>query len=119
MSAISGLTISGPDVAELVAALQRITGGAGVAWHPAVTAAGEEGRTCIVPVGADVVEVFEVPRPVALPESITVTVDDPSGAADRLRNNGFEVVEHEDLPVAATVSVGGVCIRLVRENHHD
>ena len=112
MSGISALTIAGPDVAAVADALVALTGGDAPRWYPAAVAAtGEEGRTCVVRVGNGAVELFEV-APVALAESLTIDVDDVSGAVDRLRQNGFEVIEHEGLPVVATVSVAGVCIRI-------
>ena len=115
MSGISALTIAGPDVAAVADALCIISGQGPATWYPAVVAStGEEGRTCVLQVGDDdVVEVFEVPNPVvAAPESLTLSVPDPSGAVTRLRAAGYRVIEHQGLPVAATVSVAGVCIRI-------
>ena len=117
MSAIAGLTISGPDAASVVDALTRITGGPAPTWYAAVVAgSGEEGRTCTVMVGADSVELFEVPT-AALFESLTIDVDDVSGAVARLRAAGFEVVEHQGLPVEAHVTVAGICLRIAAERH--
>ena len=117
MKGISALTIAGPDVAAVADALTAISGGRAPTWYPAVVAvSGEEGRTCTVAVGNDVVELFEVAAPVAKPESLTIAVDDDTAAAAvaRLRAAGFEVVEHTG-PVAATVTVGGVCLRIAAE----
>jgi hypothetical protein len=109
-----GVNVPAPAGAALVAALTAVTGGVAPVWYPAVTdGTGGRGRTCEVQIGGGSVQIFEVPLPAALPEQLTIRVDDPDAAITRLRAAGFdEVVEHPDLSLVASLNVAGVCIRI-------
>jgi hypothetical protein len=61
-------------------------------------------------VGDGAVQISEVPLPAAVPEQLTIRIDDTDAAVDRLRVAGFEVTEHRDLSLVASVNVAGVCI---------
>ena len=106
---MTALTVAIPDAADFVAALSAITG-TEPEWHTAVVAGtSDRGRTCQI-AG---VEVFEVPGEVWRAESITLATSDPDAAVARLRAAGFdEVTEHTGLPVAASLNVAGICIRI-------
>ena len=109
-----GVNGPAPAGAELVAALTAITGGDAPVWYPAVVdGTGGRGRTCEVQIGSGAVQIFEVPLTPAVPEQLTIRVDDPDAATTRLRAAGFVVVEHPDLSLAAaSLNVAGVCIRI-------
>ena len=107
-----GVNVPAPAGAELVSALTALTGGDDPTWFPVVVDGGGSGRTCEVPIGTGAVQIFEVPLPAALPEQLTIRVDDTDAAVERLRAAGFEVAEHPDLSLVASVNVAGVCIRI-------
>jgi hypothetical protein len=108
-----GVNVPAPAGAELVAALTAVTGGDAPNWYPAVVVdGGGRGRTCEVQIGGGAVQIFEVPLPAALPEQLTIRVDDIGGAVRRLRADGFDVAEHPGLSLVASVNVAGVCIRI-------
>ena len=102
---MTALTVALPDADDFVAALSAITSTPAI-WYPAVVAgSGARGRTCQI---AGV----EVPGEAWRPESVTLEVDDPDAALARLRAAGFDVAEHTGLPVAASLIVAGVGIRI-------
>ena len=108
-----GVNVAAPAGGQLATALTAITGGDAPTWYPAVVeGTGGRGRTCEVQIGSGAVQIFEVPLPAAVPEQLTMRVDDPDAAITRLRAAGFVVVEHPDLSLVASVKVAGVCIRV-------
>ena len=107
-----GVNVAAPAGGQLADALTAITGGDAPAWAPAVVDGGGRGRTCEVSVGDGAVQIFEVPLPAAVPEQLTIRIDDTDAAVDRLRAAGFEVTEHRDLSLVASVNVASVCIRI-------
>ena len=107
-----GVNVAAPAGGELVAALTAVTGGDVPTWHPAVVDGGGRGRTCEVQVGGGAIQIFEVPLAPAVPEQLTIRVDDTDAAVARLRAGGFGVAEHPDLSLVASVNVAGVCIRI-------
>jgi hypothetical protein len=108
-----GVNVAAPAGGELVTALTAITGADEPVWYPAVVdGTGGRGRTCEVSVGDGAVQICEVPLPAAVPEQLTIRVDDIGGAVRRLRESGFEVNEHRDLALVASVTAAGVCIRI-------
>lgn len=110
MARISAVTIATPDASELVTALTAISGEPAT-WFPAAAVdTGAEGRTCQI-AGVEVFEILGLGG-VQLPESITLTTTDAAGAVDRLRAAGFDLTEHTGLPVAASLTVAGVGIRI-------
>lgn len=110
-----GVNVPAPAGADLVAALTAITGADDPTWYPAVVeGTGGRGRTCEVQIGSGAVQIFEVTLEPAVPEQLTIRVDDPDAAITRLRAAGFVVVEHPDLSLAASLNVAGVCIRIGR-----
>jgi len=107
-----GVNVAAPAGGQLAEALTAITGGDAPTWNPAVVDGGGRGRTCEVQVGDGAVQIFEVPLPAAVPEQLTIRIDDTDAAVERLRAAGFEVAEHPDLSLVASVNVAGVCIRI-------
>ena len=107
-----GVNVAAPAGGQLAHALTAITAGAEPTWYPVVVDGGGRGRTCEVQVGDGAVQIFEVPLPAAVPEQLTIRIDDTDAAVERLRAAGFEVTEHRDLSLAASVNVAGVCIRI-------
>lgn len=107
-----GVNVPAPAGGQLADALTAITGGDAPAWAPAVVDGGGRGHTCEVSVGDGAVQIFEVPLPAAVPEQLTIRIDDTDAAVDRLRAAGFEVTEHRDLSLVASVNVAGICIRI-------
>jgi hypothetical protein len=57
-----------------------------------------------VQVGGGAIQIFEVPLAPAVPEQLTIRVDDTDAAVARLRAGGFGVAEHPDLSLVASLS---------------
>ena len=114
MSTLScvGVNVAAPAGGQLADALTAITGGAEPTWYPVVVDGGGRGRTCEVQVGTAAIQVFETPLAPEVPEQLTIRVLDPVAAVSRLQGAGFDVTEHPDLSLVASVNVAGVCIRI-------
>ncbi len=80
-----GVNVPAPAGAELVSTVTALACGDDPTWFPAVVDGGGRGRTCEVPIGSGAVQIFEVPLPAALPEQLTIRLDDTAAAVARPR----------------------------------